>query len=190
LAQAALGRVRQTSMRVMRILDSGVSRKGKHGWRTGFSLAGFLIVAGFFAAKDPQLIVFRYSEPATGTVTVAPYRAPVIPAVFKTADARVPRLQVQREPVRPVLAKNKVANLSARRRNLPVLSSSAETQDLVHLTSLHRAQTVPMEAVLVVVENQSISATGQSIFEIQVWHLTVLHPAVQASSNQIPRKEI
>jgi beta-lactamase regulating signal transducer with metallopeptidase domain len=188
LAQSALGRVRQTSMRVIRILDPGVSRKGKHGWRTGFSLAGFLILAGFFAAKDPQLFVFRDKETAAGIVAVAPYRAPVIPAVFKATGASAPRLLVQRDPVRPVLAKNKVANLSVRSRNLQVLNSS--TQDLVHLTSLHRAQTVPMEAVLVVVENQSFSATGQSIFEIQVWHLTVLHPAVQASSSQIPRKEI
>src|ERR1039457_5201217 len=59
LAQAALGRIRQTSLRVAQILDVNRSRDAARAWKPAVSLvAGFAVACVLCISKAPRLIAF------------------------------------------------------------------------------------------------------------------------------------
>jgi beta-lactamase regulating signal transducer with metallopeptidase domain len=63
LAQAALGRMRHTTLRVAEILNPNRQRVTKQNWKPALSLiAAFAVGSSVLAAKEPQLIAFRDSN--------------------------------------------------------------------------------------------------------------------------------
>ncbi len=63
LAQAALGRIRQTSMRVAQILDVNRPENSGRSWKPAVSLvAGFAIACVFGVSKAPRLVAFSDVE--------------------------------------------------------------------------------------------------------------------------------
>jgi beta-lactamase regulating signal transducer with metallopeptidase domain len=105
LAQAALGRVRNTSLRVAQILDPKRPPASRHAWKPALSLVVFFAAgAVVFAAKEPHWIAFQDASsaraPLVATV-VAPAGNPAlrpIPASFTTpfAPARLASASVHR----------------------------------------------------------------------------------------------
>lgn len=67
LAQAALGRMRHTTLRVAEILNPNRERAAKPTWKPALSLiAAFAIGSVVLASREPQLIAFQDSSSARG----------------------------------------------------------------------------------------------------------------------------
>jgi beta-lactamase regulating signal transducer with metallopeptidase domain len=200
LAQAVLGRVRQTSMRVAQILHGTYPRSAKHGWRTALSLASLVIVCGLIELKEPRLIAFQDGNLTTSTLASEPYRAPAItPVSFKTAEFKtegaIPSKSfLHPAPVRALMERRNPANETASRRSASFVASSVKAPALFRLTAVRHQnpemQMIASEAVFVVVENRGYGINGEPVYEIEVLHLTVLHPSIPSIGSEIPHKEI
>ncbi|MGC1371714.1 MAG: M56 family metallopeptidase [Candidatus Sulfotelmatobacter sp.] len=200
LAQAMLGRVRQTSMRVAQILDPRQPRGAKHGWRTAFSLTTLVIVCGLVEASEPHLVAFRDSEPTMRTVAATQYEAPAITRVsFRTADFNSPEVIAPKSVSHPsrvhLLATRSIHAVGINSsRGSQLAAASARRRSVLHLAPIRSnprsIQVVASEAVFVIFENAGYSPSGQSVYEIEVLHFTVLHPSITSVNNENPLKKI
>jgi hypothetical protein len=69
LAQAALGRIRQTSLRVAQILDADRPSAPAHGWKPAVVLvAGFAIACAAGISRAPRLVGFEDSSPKAAQI--------------------------------------------------------------------------------------------------------------------------
>ncbi len=198
LAQAMLGRVRQTSMRVARILDANHSRSAKPRWLTAFSMAILLIVCGLIGAIEPHLIAFQDASPVLQNVA-GPYVPGVTPASFKTMAAMPPAAVSHSKPVHALIANAHLGRsaerfAAAKRANLLMAAAKDHAGLLpfanVQAPSVQHAQATTSEAVFVVFENRSFGPGGQLIYEIEVVHMTVMRSSTSFVSSEILHKEI
>ncbi|MGB8116148.1 MAG: M56 family metallopeptidase, partial [Candidatus Sulfotelmatobacter sp.] len=185
LAQAVLGRVRQTSTRVAQILDGTHPRSSNHGWRTALSLATLVVACGLIESNEPELIAFQDVKPATSTLAASQYTGPAItPVSFKTTEFRTAGATGSKSILHPASARalaerpDHEDGTSPRRRSR-LVATSVRDQGLLRLASVHhrglRTEMVSSEAVFVVFENRGYNLSGQPVYEIEVLHLTVLH---------------
>jgi beta-lactamase regulating signal transducer with metallopeptidase domain len=200
LVQAVLGRVRQTSMRVAQILDPSHPRSAKHGWRAVFSLATLVIAGGLIEANAPHLIGFQDGRPPASTVAVAPYVLPPVTPVsfktteFKTTEAVAPTVS-RPSSARAITNKSNHVNAVATHAQFQRAARNANAKSLLLPASMRRTEVrsprlIASEAVFVMFENWGYSPSGQPVFEIEVVHVTVLHPSIPSNNDEIPHKEI
>jgi len=200
LAQAVLGRVRQTSMRVARILDTGHSRSGKHGWRAAFSLAALVIVCGLIELNEPHLIAFQDASLATSAAAVDPYVVPPVTRVaFKAPESKttdvMARVVSRMSPVRAIGAEGNPARAIVTRARFQPATRRAKAASLLHLASARRGEVrgpklIASDAVFVMFANCGYKPDGEPVYEIEVVHVTVLHPSISSKNNEIQHKEI
>ncbi|MFY9979629.1 MAG: M56 family metallopeptidase [Candidatus Sulfotelmatobacter sp.] len=201
LAQAMLGRVRQTSMRVAQILDPRHPRGAKHGWRTALSLTTLVIVCGLVESSEPHLVAFRDSEPTMRTVVAGQYVAPAItPVSFRTADFKSTEASASKSVSHPsrvhlLPTTSNHANGTNTGRGSQLAAASARRRSLLHLASVRSSnsrgiQMVASEAVFVIFENAGYNPDGQPVYEIEVLHFTVLRPSINSVNNGNPLKKI
>src|ERR1700730_16598662 len=195
LAQAALGRIRQTSLRVAQILDVNRPTGGSSPWKAAISLvAGFALACVLGISRAPRLIAFRDSAPR-------PIASPMIAAASPNLEgAHVSNAAFQRQPVRVVPASLKARSVhrSAKRY---IRTASIQTGTAVPGASrmvrsanvrLTNASALPVaftETLFVVIEGSQNDASNQPVYQIQLWRVMVLHPVVDANSNRIPAKQ-
>ncbi len=201
LAQAALGRVRHTSMRVAQILDVNRPRvtTTKQMWRPAVPvMAGLVIVCGLIVTEEPHLVAFQDAQTNLSTPASASLSAPSIKptfAAFKTTDAQTKKTALQTRPARALLAKNKTAKPIPVARNVEGFESELLLEDpiaqagLVHSTGASTTSVVSTQAVFLLVEHPQAGPLGEPVYEIQMWRVTVLHPAVHSASKEFPRKQ-
>jgi beta-lactamase regulating signal transducer with metallopeptidase domain len=200
LAQAALGRVRQTSLRVARILDVNRPRKTKYVWTPALLLTGFAILCTSIAAKEPALIAFRDFQPDVSVAAIDSSTSPAlrpIPAAFHPEKAdTIAAPRAVRAALHPRLVHampaNHIASPDASRQltrfeHSFVIEDALVAPTLIHLTSSTESMG-STEAIFVLVDRRSTADSQQPVWEIRVWRLT-LHPAVNSISKQIPNKE-
>lgn len=179
LAQAALGRIRQTSLRIAQILDGHRRASDTRSWKPAASLVvGFALICALGISRAPRLIAFHDSV-SDHPMTVAGNGPPVVPAVNASGTA---------VPPAPVVQAKLNTKVSASRIRIPVVPASVHSaraktagNNMVHLASSKSKSVPAAETVFVVIESGS-SASGQQVYRIQMWRLTVLHPAVDPDS--------
>lgn len=179
LAQAALGKVRHTSLRVAQILSLNRSASS-HSWKPAVSLvAGFAVVCAVGAARAPRLIAFQDGSRRDvaevtarsthlGGMTDAGRTAPAVPAVragFKT-DVLRHGLKVHALAV-------------ATHRSI----SKPQALSLVHLANGKAQWPAMIETMFVLIQTQGNetgenSEPGPQVYQIQMWRVLILHPAV------------
>ncbi|MGA8762607.1 MAG: M56 family metallopeptidase [Candidatus Sulfotelmatobacter sp.] len=204
LAQAAVGRMRQTSLRVAQILDGNRPVGTKHVWKPAVSLvAGFAIACAAWVSMSPRLVVFQDSAPVRAAVPVIASNvlssritegrvstaAPAPQAVAWKAPAPVLRARI-------VPTKSKPANVTPPFRS-PVLFESAfiieqagselGAEDLMQLASFPASPVVSTEAVFVVVQGREYGSNRRPVYQINVWRISFQQPAGN-SIKTIPRK--
>ena len=199
LAQAALGKIHQTSLRVAQILDANRPIERGRSWKPAVSLVGaFALVCVLGIARAPRLIAFNDSQashvaaPAMADSSGDPWRGslstsmPIVNVSAKLAPQRRPRL-----------THAKLTTLATHRNSgtpaaTPALQSAPVEQraaSLVHLTSANAAPLAFTETLFVVVEGSQSDPSAQPVFHIQMWRVVVLHPVVDPDSNRIPAKK-
>jgi bla regulator protein blaR1 len=188
LAQAVLGKVRQTSARVARILDVNRPAPARYTSRLAVSLVAVLAIAcAVVYSRSPKLITFERS-PQTHTYENASLSA--IPSIsFAPHPKRAFGLELTpaRLTERPVSRKAKTVR-AARVAVLHPKSPKAAEESLVHLTA-SEATTVRYTEIWIVVESNSASPEQQQVYQLQMWRVTVLRNVTTAPINPIPRKE-
>ena len=206
LAQAALGKMRQTSLRVAQILSG--DRKGATGrsWKLGVPvLAGFAVVCVAGIARAPRLVAFSDGgtsvSPNAARVSFdagSPIAIPATPVGLKisvgasqpTGHVRcVPR--VKSAPLKmngprkasPLLAENEIVP-----PRMEDLMRQAKLSPPAVIPALIATQGLATQAVYVMFEGRSFGIADQRMYEIRVWQLVVFHPVVD-TDKKTPHKE-
>jgi beta-lactamase regulating signal transducer with metallopeptidase domain len=171
LAQAAVGRMRQTSLRILRILDARASH-AVPVWRPAPWLVGVFSVACLIsAAHAPKLVSFgntsaeivaKADAPAAVTAlqsAIVPSPR-VIPASYKEPSAGTSMAHTKRPARAPAIRQRKPAR--------------AQTAPLVIRTSAPATTPVPtvQQTVFVVMESQQFGYAGPMMWRVCVWRLT------------------
>jgi hypothetical protein len=206
LAQAALGRIHQISVRMARILDMNRPATAGRSWKPAVSMvAGFAIVSVLGISKAPRLIAFRDSP---ATPVASPMIATAMPNVRTVSlspgmsIANVPAaktaVQSQRLQVIPARLKASAVSRGLERygRTAVIQSSSArpEAGGMLRSTDvrLTNAEVTPAaftETLFVTVQPSDDISSGQPVYQIQLWRVIVVHPVVDPDSNRIPVKQ-
>ncbi|MGA8867111.1 MAG: M56 family metallopeptidase [Candidatus Sulfotelmatobacter sp.] len=206
LAQAAVGRIRQTSLRVARILDVNRPAGTKRAWKPAVSLvAGFAVASAVGVSKAPRLVAFQDSA-----VVHAFGPGPVVASKILAKRTGVKAFSPTEAQAQPLAWKRGTASESARlpkarRRpaNVAPASSGLETFEsafmiarpdprpgagaMVHLAGAGTPRVASTETMFVVVEGQYASR-GQAVYQISVWRITLPQPAHGSIGKTTPRK--
>ena len=191
LAQAALGRIRQTSLRIAQILNMDRPVEQARSWKPAVSLiAGFAMVCAIGISWTPSLVAFQDAPPNYEQTVPGNAASGRTPQVARTETRSVARQQ----SARVVPAKLNTETVH-RRFSVPIVAASARSAtsnkpvraNMVHLAS-SKTQSVPVsQTIFVVIESGDSTVSGQPMYQIQMWRVTLFHPAVDSGS-QPPRK--
>jgi beta-lactamase regulating signal transducer with metallopeptidase domain len=185
LAQSVLGKVRQTSARVARILDVNRPAPARYSSRLAVSLVAVLAIAcAALYSRSPKLIAFERSPQA---------QAPMYEDASLSATPSVPRAERVPAWAVPVKLTQKSVSrntASAARIVAPHSKSpKAAEESLVHLTKYKpEPNAVPLtETFWIVIESNS-TTSQQQVHQIQMWRVTVLRNVNTAPIHSAPRK--
>jgi beta-lactamase regulating signal transducer with metallopeptidase domain len=196
LGQAAVGKIRQTSLRVAQILDGNRPTGARSGWKLAASLVtGFAVLSAVGVSSGPRLVAFETSE--SGKVaTTAPHALTPMTMIAKASTARdLPAfpLQIVKAKFETHTTQRSSAQMQYRLppRTVAAVPRGFGARPAVPslpfvLTSLPVSSAAG--AVFVVVEQDEYQRVGQELYRISVWHLVVLHPSADSASG-ISRKE-
>jgi beta-lactamase regulating signal transducer with metallopeptidase domain len=206
LAQAAVGRIHQTSLRLAQILDVNRPATAGRSWKPAVSLvAGFAMVCVLGVSKTPKLIAFRDSQPISAASPMIAAAAPILGSGssatgMSVASLPASRVVFQRQPVRVVPASVKaraVPRASERYVHSAATQSPSVRPDasgMVRDTNVRLAnpEVTPAaftETFLLTVEGSYDGSSDQPVYRIQLWRVIVLHPVIDPNSNRIPVKQ-
>jgi beta-lactamase regulating signal transducer with metallopeptidase domain len=189
LAQAALGRIRHTSLRVAQILDGNRPMGTRRSWKPAVSLvAAFALACVAWISRAPRLIAFQDSTPVAPASVIAasssstpgaPFLARPVRGKWKLTPAKLTTVARHRKP-------KGLEKTAALHSSVPEQRAAT----MFHLTSAADAPPIAFtETLFVVVESSSTGPSDQPVFQIQLWRVTVWHPAVDPNSNRIPPKQ-
>jgi beta-lactamase regulating signal transducer with metallopeptidase domain len=204
LGQAAVGRVRETSLRVAKILDVNRPRATTLVWKPAVSLIAIFAIACLASLERvPRLVAFApHTAPASaGSVLQSSSAGIVIPAksfpgVAPGAHERRERVisqpgvraQVSPPSFRRLPSESQNA-FFAEQENLG-FGSMARTPSPTEVKDSGAGRWAASEALLVLVVGRQSGSPGASTYQICVWHITVLAPAGNSSPKEISRKVI
>jgi beta-lactamase regulating signal transducer with metallopeptidase domain len=185
LAQAAVSRVRHTTLRVMRLLDPSHPHATTIS-KPALSVVAMVLAAGvFFLARQPDLVSFSAANSIARSAVPLPAgvdgTAPLIPA------ALAPRMT----EAHPILAK---ATLNAPRPGKSTAPSKLHVPKplagrggrplLLEAKAPGLAPCQVTNAVFVVIEPQRSVSDAPVIWQVLVWRVTVVRPA-----DLVPQKQ-
>jgi beta-lactamase regulating signal transducer with metallopeptidase domain len=201
LAQAAVSRVRQTSLRVAKILDVNRPRTTTRVWKPAVSvIAAFAIACLASLARAPKLVAFAPATPPAlaGSVIQPAMAIPAKPLAVVTPGAYQRRGGTISQPVVRAKASpstfNRLAAESgnaffAEQENLG-FGGMASTLLPTEVKDSDASRWAASEAVVVLVLGRQSASPGPSTYQICVWHITVLEPAGNSIPKQTSRKVI
>lgn len=190
MAQAAVGRLRQTSLRVSQILKP--RRSISTGvWKPSLIVVTASVLATFLGVQHlPRFVAFSsqasQSSAAPAGISYMDYRPGkdvVIPASRHQQDILAPkssavatrwRAEHHQAPAVPITAKAPASKPKA----MVVRAELKPEQDIQ-----------PPDVFLVVMRTEQNSASGTTFWSIRVYRLTVFHPNEQQIRNETPAKK-
>ena len=197
LAQAALGRIRQTSLRVARILQVDQPVPVRHQWAVAAAVAtGLAIVCGSATLRMPRLIAFQNVQPRMVAAVNSPLPQPPLSAHVSDAKrivANSPALVAAKLKARAAQAPAKVRPSASR----PDANETASTGRgflpeagvvvPANWTDSTGALPVPQDLYFVV-EKCVYLPSGVRLYQTTVWRIRVA-PAAENSTDRIPSKQ-
>ncbi len=177
MAQAAISRAHETSLRLAQILDSKTP-KVTTIFKPALALVGVFTAGALFVVPDaPRLISFRNSEVIARSESASAVpeelspKVPasmIVPATMPTSEEARPKAVKAREVVRrhePVLQENQ--------REVPVLAKHKAEQPLAVEASLKGAPTEP-DQILVVMQTTEYYQSGSDVVSLSTWKVTLV----------------
>jgi beta-lactamase regulating signal transducer with metallopeptidase domain len=188
LAQSVLGKVRQTSARVARILDVNRPAPALYASRFAVSLVAVLAIAcAAVYSRSPKLITFEKSPRAQAQAQVYESASLAVTPSVQHAEltrrlAVTPVKLIQRSVHRKAVHASGIAALH------PKSPKTTEESSLVHLTGSATTAVSYTETFWILVESNGSNREQQQVHQIQMWRVTVLRNVITAPTNPIPRK--
>lgn len=198
LAQAALGKVRQTSARIAEILDVNRQAPDPRSRTVAVSLIVVLAVAcGAFYSSAPRLVAFGGSERAPQTETAsASLHSTLETASIATLPATQAKLSLLAVPAKLNAMPAKLNHKSAARRTAEPERPHAQEakahnseENSVHLAGFASSTQPVTQVIWFVVESDGSDSAALQVYQIQMWRVTVLRTVITAPSGQVPRSE-
>jgi hypothetical protein len=214
LAQAAVGRMRQTTARVLQILDPRRTKTSGVWTPAPWVVAGFSVVCLLSAGHGPRLIAF--GDPASASPAVMSATSPtaaddnasfvplVVPAAYhetRSNSELAPQRTKAAKAGAAQAARTGVHNTSP--RQIHVRSRAEIAIQAVHRTTgqqavplVHAAYTedapvvVMQQAVFVFIRDSRFGAAVPVIWRVSVWNFTVLPAAPSQAGRELPSKSI
>jgi beta-lactamase regulating signal transducer with metallopeptidase domain len=192
LAQAALGRIRQTSLRVAQILDAKHPTGNGRGWKPAVSLvAAFAIACVLSISRAPRLIAFNDNANRSAASMIAP--------VSPDVGSATPDTPLIAHPVRakwvPMLAKATTLAIHRKsvipERTAALRSTPAEQgpASMVYLANMNAGSLAFTETFFVVFGSPEPGAFDEPVVQIQLWRVVVFHPVVDPNGGRTPPKQ-
>ena len=191
LAQAAVGRISETSLRVAQILDVDrpvAARMKQKGTLAVSLVAAFAVACVAGIERAPRLIAFDEAP--------APAKPQTLATAIGAASPRriVEKTKTERQAPRMVEAKAKLqdAGMGIHSYVASDLRQPRGSQDnrasLVRTASDVRRGPAATKAMFVLVEQDEYETSGREFRGVTVWYLLLVHPPAGSGSG-IPRKE-
>ncbi|MGA7380750.1 MAG: M56 family metallopeptidase [Terriglobales bacterium] len=180
LAQAAVSKMRQTTLRVSQILDGNRSTATRV-WKPVMALV--TVASGIFVialARAPELVAFRDSAPPAALATVA------VPASLPRDSAEPITAKAVLTSFRPKRTGQSHAITLPVQANLTTLRQGTESQAKATL-AVSKQDGASAQTVFVVMRTEQFGPGGAS-WTIQVWRLTVLKPEQVPAGLKVPAK--
>jgi beta-lactamase regulating signal transducer with metallopeptidase domain len=200
LVQAAVGRVRQTSLRVAQILNGDRLAAGRISWQPAISLAAvFAVVCVVGIARAPRLIAFNDVRPSAALASSLSASLPSItPKVQLASDAiRTSAFPLANGVPKPAHAIKAIAmfhsadprpgSYAASDLRWTRTSRLSPNTQAIHKASF-RQNPAAAKAMFVVLEQDEYELSGNSVRGVRVWYILLLNPP-DDSAHGIPRKE-
>lgn len=191
LAQAALGKIRHTSLRVAEILNGNAEARTR-SWKPAVSIVtGFAIACGVWSARVPKLIAFRDSATSHGVQEAG---APNF-AQIQRVDSGI----TQSVPVTAAKFISHTEKRTDTQTRTPAFTTGSAVARVAHPVSraantFHLTAAEPVlvpftETVFFVFKNADGTAPAVRVDQIQTFRLTILHSAAEPTGTQITQKE-
>ena len=199
LAQAALGRVRQTSQRIAEILDVNRPKGSAGAWKPAVWLvAGFAMAFAVLGASVPSLVEFSNDQlPSAGSYPVAIANSqgssantskPAVPrptnASFTTSS---PKIQIVPAKLNTGVSEYS-RNLQARTAAIHSKVSQPEVAKMLHMASADSGFVPFTETLFVVIEDGN-ALSDAPVYRIQMWHVLTFQQGLKPASNKAPQKQ-
>ena len=190
LAQAALGRIRHVSLRVAQILDADRNTSGGRTWKPAALLAGFAIVSVVGLSHAPTLVAFQDVVPNHTAEHASATFSPAI-SIANPVKALNAKLTNATTPAAVVAAKFKTAprprtpQASMAANTKRFVKSKAALANMVHEVRGNTFSAPVAHTVFLVIE--SGAQTGEPVYQIQMWRVTILHVSPERKT---PPKQI
>jgi beta-lactamase regulating signal transducer with metallopeptidase domain len=201
MAQAAVGRMQQTAHRVARILDANRPIATKV-WKPALGMVSAVSVVCLISMPHaPRLIAFDktgsgFSESSSRAISPPAFEsasiagAKMIPAAFhdEASPAPAPMNANARRAHQASLRQIHKSNFA-----LPAVVSAKTTEPvvlprLVRASAAESDQPAQAHSVWLVMRTAQVDDSGQMIWSVSVWHLTVVHPVDQEVHKEITPK--
>jgi len=169
LAQAAVSKIRQTTLRVSQILDVNRSTTTQV-WRPALALV--TVASGVFVAalaRAPELVAFREAAPASSLSLASVVGPASLPQPFVTPVAAKASLT----SFRPKRAGQSHVAAKAIEGKLPPQQDSVAKAALPAALPAGRQNEAPARTVLVVMRTEEFGPSGSS-WTVRVWRFTML----------------
>jgi len=209
LAQAAVGRMQQTSRRVLQILDSRRPKSVKVWQPAPLVVAGFSVVCLVSAAHAPKLVGFGGAATAAGpqiqnasfASTESVYAPPVVPAKYVAPENAGPLTKTKRDlKTSPRLltaahgsrvGNRKGIKTSSPSHVVPIPRPQAPAAARVVRTAFTESSPVVLlqETVYVVVQNPALGG-APLVWQFSVWQLRLSPQGPAHLAPAIPSKSI
>jgi len=185
MAQAAVSKICDTSLRVTRILDA--TRPGATRiWKPAIGLvSAFAVVCAVSFAHAPRLIAFEDQTPQLSANLRVPAVAPAAPLAKVVPVSAVHR----KMPAAPRVVKNSPAQGEAQAELALAQSMISDFVPNFVLANLPASNT-PAQAVFLMVQGAQFDQMGPVFWTVTVWRLPVQKSGKQAVPAQGPAKSI
>jgi len=184
MAQAMVGRVKQTSLRVAEILDGKRPSYGR-GWKPGLAMVAALAMASAGEiSKMPELVAFQDGAvTAASAVTESPMLVAPKPTLASYEIAKPVKPQHQKLPIvaKSVLAKSAVPRSTTGRSQVEPTLASLDVNNIA---------SVPMIPLFVVMQTEQFGPSGEVFWSVRIYELTVFHPIVPPAQKENRAKQI
>jgi beta-lactamase regulating signal transducer with metallopeptidase domain len=208
LAQAAVGRISETSLRVAQILDVDrpvAARMKQKGTLAVSLVAAFAVACVAGIERAPRLIAFdeapapamiASSSPSPSSLPRSAAKPQTLATAIGAASPRriVEKTKTERQAPRMVEAKAKLQDAGVGIHSYVASDlrqprgSQCNRASLVRTASDVRRGPAATKAMFVLVEQDEYETSGREFRGVTVWYLLLVHPPAGSGSG-IPRKE-
>jgi beta-lactamase regulating signal transducer with metallopeptidase domain len=183
LAQAAVGRMRDTTLRIKQILDGGRSRSTRVWMPALVLVGGFAFAFAAVEARLPRLVSFESSSP---TESLASAQVDATAPAFPEARVVPAKLVVSKPAARKATVRIPALHSRKPVENHPTIPQQAQSASFIRTAEEHSQPMAP--AIFVVMQTEQFEGPNATRWTFCVWRVTVIAPTQTGNTTSVIAK--